>query len=280
MFKYLKRFGAGLCVTLAAGASCADAAAGLAFPQTRAATYEEIRDLQSLGRVMLTPTGTFILVEWQRPYDWVPPNAGLDRNVASRKQTLIFKVKTNVDKPVPELLFQPSPGATYYLGGLSPDGARVSFVELNRDDNFARTGVVELGDSLVPEIRWFDPVPDRRYFGELHEWITREEFVYSEKGKGRGASHPMILVNAVTGKARAYDERADGQPTTDKQAFDNAAPVPPLWPTSSIPPEARLIASTEEGELQVFVVDTPKVLALLARQKSGGVRTIFNSERH
>ena len=126
------------------------------------------------------------MYEWSRPYGWVPDNAGVCARTAERTQTFIHQVLTNRECLTREEdanvnpTFQPEPGATYYLGSLSPDDKRRSFYEIDRDNNEC-AGIVVTIDDRSPQIGWFDLAPDDLLTDEPAVWISDKEFIYPVK---------------------------------------------------------------------------------------------------
>jgi len=172
----------------------------LMFPQSRPARYDDIRIHQSLGRVLVASNGGLVVYEWSRPYTWMPDASSVPRAVGERKQTFLYRVSIprrwtgwpdlwRQTRPrESQDLFPPSPGATYYLGSISPDGRQVSFYELDWDDGAARAGVVLVVDPLPPEdavpqkITWFDVPPDVARLDEPPVWVSNDEVVYPAGG--------------------------------------------------------------------------------------------------
>lgn len=237
----------------------------LTFPQKRGAVYDEIRGLQGLGRFIVTSNSDYIVYEWQRPYDWSPSNKGVSRTAAKRKQSFIFRVNATFDrlksyeKTTSEYLFYPAPGATYYLGSLSPDSKLISFFEIDRDDNKMRAAAVELNDEVSPKITWFGLTPDDARMDLPPVWTSNDELIYPVKtGKTK-----LARANVKTGGAVLCDDcdpdilKAKG--TVAGAVFGPGKP----FDRKGVPDEAKLIAQSENARLSVFSIETPDRLALM-----------------
>jgi hypothetical protein len=260
--------GAATCVTFAAlsvSAASESATTELTFPQKRGATFDEIHLLQALGRVQLDPAGRFFLYEWSRPYDWAPDATGLPAAAGARKQTFMYKVDTTAGNPTSQLLFQPAPGATYYLGTLSPNAENVSFYEIDRDDNKVRAAVVQTNGGLSPKITWFDTTPDVARLDLPAAWLSNDELTFPVKtGFARLA--------AAGGPARECAECAElvAKSGSSKPGGQPAA--------KDLPEGARLLAQIEDGALAVFAIDSAEVLKLMYR-KQDATYTLFDNAR-
>lgn len=136
--------------------------------------------------LLVAPDGRFFLYEWCRPYDWTPEQAGTPVAAALRKQTLLYKVLTPLrtwlpGAVIPQIFLHPAPGATYYLGALSPDSSMLSLHELNRDDNQVRGDAVSF-DEANSGNSWLTPPPDEAPQMNPPIWMSDGELVYPVKG--------------------------------------------------------------------------------------------------
>jgi hypothetical protein len=235
--------------------------------QTRAATVEEISALQTIGRVVITPNGKFVIYEWQRPYAWVPSARSVDTKAARRLQTTIFKVKiapkrassyelSRYGETTSELLIPPSSGSTYYLGSASPDSRYVVVHEFNRVTNSSRTGAVELSNDPAPKVVWFDTPPDQSAMDIAPVWTSKEEFLYRAKA--------MIVRASVTDASvqpcpqcqlRALPSRELTLAEEDTLAGSTGS--------LGLPAGAKLLAQSQDNLVSVYLHSTPDVLALM-----------------
>ena len=111
----------------------------LTFPQMRGASYDEVRGIEALGRIVVAPDGQFFVCEWLRPCDWVPIEVGL---LAAETARITGLPCVWNDIPPSQAMLRPLPGATHCLGDLSPDRNAVCFHELDGDDNAICVGVI------------------------------------------------------------------------------------------------------------------------------------------
>lgn len=242
----------------------------------RPATYADVYALQALGRFIVSPDGNFFLYEWGRPYlNWVPPRDGIAPITARRLQTFLFKVDTTTDAPTSEYLLEPSAGATYWLGSLSPDSSRVSFYELDRDDNRSRTGVWNLKEQKV---MWFDLEPDDRRFDSMSPWLSNEEFVYPIKSRSLFAR-----ANLVTGKAITCTEcglnTVSKAETASEEIASEARMSALKIDAADLLQGAVLRAVSENGNLGIFVRDDAEQLQLLIKQPGWAAYKVFENFR-
>jgi hypothetical protein len=229
--------------------------------------YSAARQEQQIGSVLVDPGGSFFLFEWSRPYDWTPLRTGLNSRVSSRPQTLLFKVVPNNSAFFPAAahpLFPMAPGATYYLGPLSPDGRWVGFYELDRDNNAARAGAAEISTRIPPRIIWFDVSPDRNRLDQLPKWESATSMLFPIQGSrqiGRGD----IANGHTSACACPLGALINPQPSTTKS-------------TSNVPAGFRTAASNTNGTLTVFVKSDPQQLSLRYRWQ-GRDFTLFENSR-
>jgi hypothetical protein len=237
----------------------------LTFPQKRGAVYDEIRKHQTLGRMLAARDGGFFIYEWQRPYDWAPSTKGISPAAAGRMQTFIYRVETSFDrlkayvKPTSEPIFYPAPGATYYLGSLSPDEKRLSFYEIDRDDNKVRAAVVELSGEVSPKITWFDLAPDDARLDQVPVWVSASDLIYPIK-QPRGG---LARADVATGVAKPC-QGCEAE-VSARAAAPGPAGAATSFPKDGLPDDARLVLQSENGRLSAFTVDTPDVLKLVLR---------------
>lgn len=244
----------------------------LTFPQTRGATFDEIRRHQSLGRTIVTSNEAFIVYEWARPFDWAPSTTDVVASAARRKQTFIYKVDLSIRRPTSEYLFQPAPGATYYLGDPSPNSKWISFYEVDRDNNRSRLGVVEIDGGISPNIVWLDLEPDDARLDETPVWTSNEELLFAAKRGATGLSRG----NLVTGKVEGC---LDCPPDIlQKRVVNRQEHLLQSADRRGIPADAKLLARSGDSHISVFSVDTPDKLSLLFR-KGPNVQTLFENDR-
>lgn len=248
----------------------------LSFPQKRGATDDEGRYYQSLGRFVIAPDTSYFLYEWQRPYNWSPDYTGLGGAVAARKETAIYKVNLTGEKASSEHLFYPAPGATYYMGNLSPDGKWLAFYELGWDDKNIRAGAVLTNDGISPRIAWFAPAPDHTQLTKPAVWLSNDELAYPGKGGG------WVRGKIPEKEPEAPDTTVKARPCRDcSSALLAKAPTVPLA-TGTVPDKqdmpdgAKLLA--QAGDLAIYSIDTPEKLALYFK-KGDAMHTLFENDR-
>lgn len=291
---------------IAAMAAGSAVAARLDFPQVRAATDAEIKEYQSLGRVVTAPDGDFFLYEWSRPYNWAPDTKGIAPAATKRMQTWIYRVDTQISDATSRYLFHPGSGATYYLGNLSPDAKRVAVYELDRDDNSLKLGVVTFDDSVTPSITWFEQAPDSAKLELSPVWTSSDELVYPTKaGLMRAKVPPKVAPEDIPLNRLDWDKPVKATACTDckpgmlesaaarreqvEKARIAAQPKAPEkaandgWAaadkSADIPKDAKVLARAENGGLTVYAIDNPTILTLGFNAGSNG-KLLFENERH
>jgi hypothetical protein len=224
--------------------------------EPKAPTYEEIRAQQSLGRVIASPTGSFFLYEWMRPYNWVRDTGKLPGAAADRMQTWLYKVDVDITPTTSQYLFHPGSGSSYWLGDLSPDNNKVAFYELDNDYNAVKAGVWDMGES---KLTWFDVAPDATRIDQPAAWESNDAVIYPAKWGGAG----FVKGNASTGVAR---------PCTDcGSMMKNVA--------YKAAPSASALAKSAQGDLAIYVKDTPDELTLIFQKGSNEPETVFENKR-
>ena len=232
-------------------------------PAERAIIAANIREQQSLGRVIMDPAGRFMLYEWKRPYNWTPDAKDLSRAAASRPQTTLYRVLIPddwrwIDEPTSEQLFPMLPGATYWLGELSPDGEWVSVYQLDRDDKTVKAGVAATRHIIEadkpPKIVWFDLPPDDNRFDHPPTWAA----------DGKSLTYP------VKGGKLARADAATGRATLCTGCNPSQLYVPPAVGAATldhtdVPANAQLVANSADGQIGAFILDTPQKLGLYLR---------------
>jgi hypothetical protein len=249
-----------------------------AVAETHSDEFSVVRKTQSLGRVIADPAGKFFIYEWQRPFDWNPEGKGLPPEVGNRLQTMLYRVRTPSRSsqyspptwplPTSTELFPMAPGATYWLGDLSPDAEWISFYELDRDDNRVKAGIVSTSGD-VPSIIWFTISPDLTRLSRVPEWTSDGKALVFPVNRG------MARAEASTGKATQCTDCAEsgegGRPNLPAKMGANVDRV-------GIPAGAKLIASSFDGWLGVFEIDNADALGLYMRA-AGRSFTLFENSR-
>lgn len=235
-------------------------------------TMAAARQQQALGRFIVAPDGSFFVYEWSRPYNWSPSARGLPRGVAQRHQTLLFKVQVpdrwRLSRPAPTSFewFPMAPGATYYLGSLSPNGLWLSFYELDRDDNRIRAGVAAISDDVPPRIVWFDLPPDLGRLDRPASWESDSSLVYPIAGNARFAR-----VDVASGQTLPC-------PNCSLPSASSPAIFEGTVDREGIPSEARLVGRSANGSLNIYALDTQERLSLYYR-KAGRTVELFDNSR-
>jgi hypothetical protein len=272
--------------------SCIVGLAAAAEP--RAPTDAEIRYKQAIGSALVSPDKQFFVFEWLRPYNWVRDTGKIPKPAAERMQTWIYRVDIDRTPPNSEYVFFPGSGASYWLGDFSPDGSKLSFYELDNDNNVLKAGVVEFTDPITPRLTWFDAAPDGNKLEQPPVWLSNDEFAYPTKS---GFVRAMIVpppkqddnapINMID-----YDKPAKTQACSDcatliaqakaahdadeKSKTDQAA----RKQAAKLPADSRLIAQSPAGDLSVFERSNKKVIGVLFRKGADSPETVvFENER-
>jgi hypothetical protein len=243
----------------------------------RGATPSEVRKHQALGSCVIAPDGSFFLYEWSRPYNWPRRTADLPESLCVRNQTLLFRVSTP-DKwpwfrvPTSTELIPPQPGATYYLGSLSPDSRCVAIYEFDWDRRQARAGVVETASATPPKTVWFQRSPDLTQLTRPSEWTSNETLIFPTKQ----GSRDLVQANAITGETKLCQDCSFSvdrkNPVLSSQSSDATN-------GHELPKKSKLMGRSANEALAVYSIDTPDCLALLFT-KSGRTVTLFENDRH
>ncbi|TSB01586.1 hypothetical protein [Sphingorhabdus contaminans] len=244
---------------------------GRAILQRQGATYEEVRKFQKVGRVEITSDASQFVFEWSRPYNWVPVRRGLSKTDHARQQTFLYLVKIPAvgdfsTTAFAESVFPANAGATYYLGGLSPDGSILSFYELDRDDAKVRLGIVSLSGPKPRRPVWFDVPLNREQLNRPARWLTDELLMYPSLDSG------WALLNVSTGVSDVCHNCGQGHGSRTPPIKQATVPV------LTLPANARQIAKSQGGELIVYLVDTDSQLSLLYT-KGGRIFVLFENVR-
>jgi len=225
----------------------------------------EIRAKQTLGRAIASPDDKFFLYEWSRPYNWLRDLGSLPPNVAQHMQTWLYKVDVNQSPPTSEYVFFPEPGASYWLGSLSPDSKQVSFYMLD-EENRLRTGVWDMAKS---KLTWFKASPDGKRLNRAPVWLSNQELVYP------GPSG-LIRANVATGRA---EDCRDCQALVEKAAAATSKERKGTT-ASELDAQTRLLTRSANAELAVYAKDSPDSLSLMFKKKAQAPQTVFENKRH
>jgi hypothetical protein len=233
----------------------------------RASTEDEIRARQALGRALISPDGKFFVYEWMRPYNWVRDTGSIPAGAAGRMQTWLYRVDVSHSPANSEYVFFPDPGASYWLGAFSPDGSKLSFYELDNDNNVVKAGVAAFTDPITPKLTWFEPTPDARKLERPAVWLSNDELVYPAAG-GR------LIANADSGETRPCND-CDRQLA---QVADQSRGK--IRQPGKVPANLRVLARSADGDLTVYEKSDSKVLGLVFSKGSGEPETVvFENER-
>lgn len=245
-------------------------------PQNHPASDEDVRAQQSLGRVLLSPDGSFLLYEWGRPYvNWVPDTQWMAPNAARRMQVSLYRLNLKARDLSSELLFYPKPGASYWLGDLSPDSAHVVLYELDNDSNTVRAGVWSVHEKKA---WWFSPRPDEMRIESETVWMSSDEFIYPVK-EGKGFARASALtVNAEL--CSFCSQQIVRQALSQKRLSTAEAVNDSAMPDQKHgPPGSKLVAATATGAVRVYLTDDAEELALWVSDSDGPARVVFENRR-
>jgi hypothetical protein len=252
--------------------------------EAKAPTYEEIRAQQNLGRVIASPTGSFFLYEWMRPYNWVRDTGKLPAAAADRMQAWLYKVDVDITPTTSQYLFHPGSGSSYWLGDLSPDLNKVAFYELDNDTNTVKAGVWDMAES---KLTWFDVVPDAARMDQPAAWVSPDEVAYPAKSSGA----QFVRGNVSTGVARPCPDCGSMMKNVAYETPGENSKAPALTPAmahsvDSEPPlpgdlasSASVLAKSAQGDLAIYAKDTPDELTLIFRKGSNEPETVFENKR-
>lgn len=225
--------------------------------------------------MIASPDGEFFLYEWMRPYNWVRDTKWLPPKTAERMQAWLYRVDVTYSDATSEYLFFPDPGSGYWLGDLSPDGTRVTFYELDNDEDKVKAGVWHLMDE---KLTWFETPPDAKRLDEPALWLSNEEVAYPAKS----GSADLVKANVSTGKTSPCPECKEAW-AARKKASSAPADLKPRdgfsEESAKILEGARLVARSPKGGLEVYLRDTPEVLAMMYRKGEREVEVIFENSR-
>jgi hypothetical protein len=250
-------------------------ASGTAAPTVTGDTFVEARQAQSLGLFRITANASFIIYEWQRPYGWTPDDRGVAATVVKRPLTRLYRVRTpdtwgGAVPPTSFEFFPPKPGATYWLGDISPDGQWASFYELDADDNALRAGIAKIDFDAPSQLIRFDLPPDNSRLDRAPAWSSDgTALTYPIKGG-------VARADVATGRAVRCGDCAEppvAKPTP--VPFEIARKVD----RGHVPKEAKLIAASRDGALGVFVLDNKDTLNVYYTKAKKTV-TLFENSRH
>jgi hypothetical protein len=235
--------------------------------------FAQGRRQQEVSRMVLSPHGEFFIYEWQRPFGWNARPSHLEASVDRRPQTTMYIVATGGDwpeqlPPTSEELFPMAPGATYYLGSLSPDGRWVSFYELDRDRNALGAGVASTADERPRRVVRFSVPPDGSRLDRVASWESSgASLVYPIEG------NRLARVNMATGIAVPCDD-CRMEPFQTERSGHGLSELS----REGIPGGAVPVGRSTDGSLDVFVLDNAQTLNLYFR-RSRRVVTVFENAR-
>ena len=226
----------------------------------------EIRAKQTIGKVIVSPDGSFFLYEWRRPYDWDKDFGILPSNVPAHMQSWIYRVDPDISATDSKYLFLYESGASQWLGSLSPDANRVSFYSLD-DDNKLKTGVWDFAKS---KIIWFETIaPDPKRLDQAPVWTSKNELIYP------AAAGKLVRASLVTGRAALCADCKNA--FTQGEAANRA--ITPRKAASDRGPDVALLARSRNGKLNVYARSTSNLLALEFKAGEEKVETVFEGSR-
>lgn len=155
------------------------AAAALLRAQPLAATPVNLDDLLSaedLGQVAVDPTGRWLVIEHQGPYEAAPRFD--DDTALGVWRTRLERIDlTAPGRPVP--LFPPQSGTGYAAGPFSPSGRAMLVYRLS--SRGWEAGVVEVASGAV---RWLGLTPEYALLGRTAQWRSEHELVLIARADG------------------------------------------------------------------------------------------------
>ena len=230
----------------------------------------EIREEQTIGKVIASPDGSFFLYEWRRPYSWDKDFGILPKSVQDHMQSWIYRVDPEISPTDSKYLFLYESGASQWLGALSPNAKLVSFFSLD-DDNKLKAGVWDFANS---KITWFNESPDALHLKEGPFWISNQELIYRGGSIKLGRAN-LLKANLLTGKAKPcpeceplYTEAMTTASRKDKTPIAN-----------DLGPNAKLLAYSRTGQLAVYEESTPDSLTLLFQKGTESPHPVFENSR-
>ena len=243
--------------------------------EPKAPTYEEIRAQQSLGRVIASPSGSFFLYEWMRPYNWVRDTGKLPSATADRMQAWLYKVDVDITPTTSQYLFHPGSGSSYWLGDLSPDNNKVAFYELDNDYNTVKAGVWDMADS---KLTWFDVAPDAARIDQRATWTSKDEVTYPAKSGGA----QFVTANVTTGVAKPCPDCGSMIKNVVYRAgssVDAVGAISNTAPPSNLGSNTNVLAKSAQGDLAIYAKDTNDELTLIFQKGSNEPETVFENKR-
>ncbi|WP_332768900.1 alpha/beta hydrolase family protein [Phenylobacterium sp.] len=149
------------------------------WPMTAGArpyTVEDLLATEALGQVSIDPTGRWLVIEHQRPWNQA---ARYDYNYHT--STLLTELQA-VDLEAPgkaKPLFEQGPDAGYMAGPIAPDGARMLVYRL-RDHSF-EAGIVTLASG---QVRWLGITPELPVYGRAAQWRSARQLLLIARPDG------------------------------------------------------------------------------------------------
>lgn len=135
-------------------------------------TIDDLLKMEDLGRIVLTPDGRYVIYEHMPAYEASPNTGALYQTSESSVRAQIHVIDLATSRE-PRRLFPQEPSGGYWIGGLSPDGAKLAVYSLV--NSTLRAGVFDLGSGRLV---WFSFVPNYYWFSQRAVWISDEELVY------------------------------------------------------------------------------------------------------
>jgi dipeptidyl aminopeptidase/acylaminoacyl peptidase len=196
---------------------------------SRPYTVDDLLKLEDLGAAAIDPTGRWLLIETQRPYE----TAGRFDYDGYTGYALNRPMVADLSQPGPARALLPEDGKTgYRLGAFSPQGKSV--VVYRHRQALWELGVVTLSSGAV---RWLGVTPDDPMMGRAVQWRSEEQLIviglqdgdlplYMRRGRQVAQRMPDLWAKTSAGLEAAFTVVGSGRYLEDRAR----------------PPEKRLIS--------------------------------------
>lgn len=226
--------------------------------------YAVVRAEQRIGNVLIAPDASVFFYEWYRPFPWASQPIGGPADRLNRGIAWLYQVRLSErGASTSEYALMPNAGASYRLGSLSPDQKHLIFCRVNGDMT-VDIGVVRLEDMHQ---YLYDVAPDGAKLDRA-VWLSNDKFVYPATTE-TGDAPRLILANLTTGSTQVY------KGTIRIATLRAFAPAPKV-----LLGDAKLLAISADGTVEVYQQSNADVLKLYVRRNSGEPEIVFENRRH